>query len=824
MKNRRSNFTPLYVVVLFLLLVIAFLPTIASTSWGSQKLLNWYGKSKGFEISARSLSLNWFGPQTVTGLVVKDPPKGLQLNSEELRCNRSLFALLFSKCNDVDITQAAILLQMPQIEPVRFDNIHLKMRWPQELVANGETASGRFDIKIEKYPYDLEAQAHFNQFPVYAIDRLLSMYLPKSEGLLLTLIGPTADLDLNLDTEGEKQQLVLTAKSENFSANLRTTYKNNHLTLEEPASFRFQITPKLLDLLGIQTLITAPIPAALELSDFQIPFERAAGALTLYALPLEDQNLANFIGNRLQANFSYQAPTLTLAANTPTLALKESTFKVGNQLVLQKPTSLQISSAFQNQFVQLPENFAVSIEELKFPHIAAKASAKFSQLLIGKIPVNNAQVSMDMKEGETVNLHLKSDTMTASIKALLGKSVVMDANCPKLEIEKVGILHDLSLRANYAIKEETLDAKFSARSVSSNTPGKVNIEIEKTGSQLSGEIEMEKFSSSFLDMLVPGYRLRAWLGPTVSATGKFDFNNNSGPLNLRLHSSNARFSLSGSLESGVLKLKEPFYAQLQLTPELAPLLLEEVNPLSVPTFSSENPLTIEIAEANTTIPLIPFNPSQLNVSKARLELGQIVCENVGNLHFTLGLLQQQVSGNQPLHLWFAPADLTISNGVVSLERTEILIDKRLEICTWGEVNIPADAVRMVIGLPGPTLKKVFGLKDLPANYVLQLPMRGRLNNVQIDTSKATGKITALLLWQKASTAGAIGGGLPGAIVGELFGKVVPLPDGDKKAPSAKRPFPWEQEKLRSEKPKTEKGIKFKKEDDDPLSLLKFLGG
>lgn len=791
---KRKRCFPLFLIPLFILVIfIAFLPMIASTSWGKTKLFNYYGKKRGIEVSARSLSLNWWGPQTFEELAVRDPTKGVQFLSEKLSCPRSLFFLIFSSCKDIDAQGATLLIEMPNGEPVRFSNIELKMRWPKELVLRGETAGEPFDLKIANFPSNLEAEAHFSGFPIYAIDQLLSRYMKGSEGLFLSLIGPTVNLNASVDTEGDNQEMMVTAQSHNFSATVRGLYDGKQLKLKEPAKIQFQLTPQLLQLVGAPLAIQGPIPATIELTEFQIPLEKARGSAIISSLPLENQELRALVGDSLRVNFSYSHSLLTLSAQTPTLALGESFFKHNGGWVLQKPTELHFLSpdAIKNPWVHFSEPFALSIQDLKFPSLSAKATLEPPQFLIGKFPVKQAHIGIDLQDAKLLSVNLKSSTLNAKLKAELEKSLALDASCTKLDVDSVGTLHNLSLQAGYDYPTQTLEAEFSARSLASDVSGRVDLEIEKTPKNLSGKLEMEKFSSAFLDLFYPNLRLRAWLGPTVSANGSFDFNEGSGPLDLRLHSTNARLTATGSMQGGILRLEDPLYAELQLTEELAPLLLEEVNPLSVPTITSTNPLTLEIAPEHTTIPLLPFNPALLNISKARLNLGQISCANVGNIHYTLQLLQQKFLNEKDLHLWFAPADLSISNGIASLERTEILIDKRIEICSWGDVNIPGDSVQMVIGIPAETIKKVFGIKDLPSKYVLQLPMYGPLNNIKIDSSKATSKIGALMLWKKAATAGAGAiGGLPGMIAGELFGKVT-LPDRDKKAPPAKRPFPWE---------------------------------
>src|SRR5258706_13431620 len=101
---------------------------------------------------------------------------------------------------------------------------------------------------------------------------------------------------------------------------------------------------------------------------------------------------------------------------------------------------------------------------------------------------------------------------------------------------------------------------------------------------------------------------------------------------------------------------------------------------------------------------------------------------------------------------------------------------------------------MILGLTAQCLKKAFGINNLPPNYILQIPLKGPMDNVKLDTKKATSKITALMLWQKSAlAAGSIGKGSTGVLLQDLIGKLATLPDKDKQAPSPKHPFPWEKE-------------------------------
>ena len=223
--------------------------------------------------------------------------------------------------------------------------------------------------------------------------------------------------------------------------------------------------------------------------------------------------------------------------------------------------------------------------------------------------------------------------------------------------------------------------------------------------------------------------------------------------------------------------------------------MDDVNPLSISEISSKDPLKLEMGATDFSCPLFPFDASRLNIPKFHLELGNLSCRNEGNINIALGLLKSsQLKKGKDLHLWFAPIDCHIKQGVINCERTEILVGDTYEIAVWGTIDLVKDKVNMVLGLTASCLQKAFGIKNLPDNYVLQIPMRGKTNNVRINTKKATTKVALLLAWQQKDIAGAIGGGPLGAAVGELLNKSGVIPDLNSKAPAAKHPFPWDKSK------------------------------
>lgn len=310
---------------------------------------------------------------------------------------------------------------------------------------------------------------------------------------------------------------------------------------------------------------------------------------------------------------------------------------------------------------------------------------------------------------------------------------------------------------------------------------------------------LDQFPTAAFDLFASPFKkdlvfLSSLFGPTLNLTLDTRLDQWSGPLKIDLRSANLRSSLRGSLQQGMLTLSDPFHLQFDLNSSSSKLLFQKINPLSLSSARSEGPITLEIAPHGFSYPLQSFDPSKIQIGTGRLELGKVHCKNEGNIQETLGLLKlSKYHAGDELKLWFAPLDFHIQNGLLNCQRTELLIADSLQVCLWGDVNFPKNSIDAILGLTANALQKAFGIKNLPSDYVLQIPIQGDLADPKIDKGRATARIGALLIWQQKGSAAGMAKGPAGALLGELMNKIGPLPGGDQKAPPAKTPFPWQSE-------------------------------
>ncbi len=244
------------------------------------------------------------------------------------------------------------------------------------------------------------------------------------------------------------------------------------------------------------------------------------------------------------------------------------------------------------------------------------------------------------------------------------------------------------------------------------------------------QIKAQQLPSRALDILARAkgrtdFPFTSAFGSMINAAASLDLKNFAGPVTLNLNTPTTRADLSGHLVNGALLLNDELYAQINITPELSRLFLKEVNPLNLSYLYSQAPVTLQIPSEGFYLPLYPYNAGKIAIPDATIELGKIVCRNEGNVNITLGLLKtRQFDKNNDLTLWFAPIDLSIKQGVTTIDRTEILLADTFDICIWGQVDLAKNYVDMVLGLTAQTLNKAFGIKNLPEKYVLTIPMKG----------------------------------------------------------------------------------------------------
>lgn len=281
---------------------------------------------------------------------------------------------------------------------------------------------------------------------------------------------------------------------------------------------------------------------------------------------------------------------------------------------------------------------------------------------------------------------------------------------------------------------------------------------------------------------------RQWLtliGSSIDLKGKLSYfgDEDKTAFDISLSGKQAQVKANGYIDKKGIYLKDPLEAEIQTNAEVSQLLLKEIYPLLSYAVASQDPLKLVIEPQEFLIPINPFDVKKLNIQSATLYPGKILLANTGNLKLLLNLLQvKQISNLQNIAVWFTPIRFSFSEGIATFERTDGLVENSIVISSWGKVNTLTDQMDMVLGLPASSLKQAFGLDHLPADYLLQIPLKGSINQPSVDWKKAAAQIAKLLTFDKTSS-------------NSFFSKILNLFTDEKhsKEPPAPQPsrYPWE---------------------------------
>jgi hypothetical protein len=305
---------------------------------------------------------------------------------------------------------------------------------------------------------------------------------------------------------------------------------------------------------------------------------------------------------------------------------------------------------------------------------------------------------------------------------------------------------------------------------------------------LNLEIKSERLPASFLCQ-VTGVeetiknKLEVLLGDTVDTFIRAQLHQMDGPLEVKLQGKNGRIHLNAKITEGILTLRDPFEAEIAVTPLLAETVLQDVIPVLGGVVSAENPVSIHIEPDGFRFPLKNFDLDQIRVAHGKIDLGKMSFSNKGELSMVFDLLRPDYQ--EELTVWFTPLYFKMQDGLISLARMDMLFMNRYPFAIWGKVNARKDKVDMRIGVTGIALSRALNLPNLDSQEMLQLPLKGKTGEASIDKAKAAARISALVAQQQ------------GTAPGILLGAVLDLAGGslleDKPPAPTTQPFPWEKE-------------------------------
>ena len=332
---------------------------------------------------------------------------------------------------------------------------------------------------------------------------------------------------------------------------------------------------------------------------------------------------------------------------------------------------------------------------------------------------------------------------------------------------------------------------FSIKGASEEKGNKGSFEIKGNIDRLSkkcnelvchGNINLDNIPTIAIDSILsfyfpkPDRIFQQILGSLMTLHCSASIDKESGRINGDFLSTRMKTYLDMTFSQGIITLNKDLITSIRLTPALSNYLLRDINPLFITGIEAENLIHLKVYSRQFSLPVLPLHISNMKL-KASLDMGKIRCKNGGILSLLTGLMKYHtLFGVNEMNVWFTPVNIDIENGIATTDRMDALVADTLQVCTWGEIDLQNDKIKMLLGLTGQALEQAFPVRNLPRNYVMQIPLRGTTKDPKIDMGKAAALIATLIATTDATDKRR-------GFLGKIVTKSV--------TPPAKLPFPWE---------------------------------
>lgn len=276
-----------------------------------------------------------------------------------------------------------------------------------------------------------------------------------------------------------------------------------------------------------------------------------------------------------------------------------------------------------------------------------------------------------------------------------------------------------------------------------NTTELSHMDMECTSSSQDVQIKARDVPTNLLDQwknFSSPILLQEIIGTVFHIDARGALNHTLGPISFDITSPTLSIKQSGELRSTHYVLDKPFAFSLQLSKEVLHSLF--YHPI-LQIDQMEEPIRVNIPPQEILLPLSLLS----EINNASIYIGKITCMNKDWLfHLASELLHIDDS---KIDIWFSEIPAHYSNGILHLSRSEILIQNKYQFAIWGNIDCVEKKVRLKLGIPESTLRKVFGIKSLPPNCMITGSIKGNFDDIQLDTSKLLKKISILLAKEKA---------------------------------------------------------------------------
>jgi hypothetical protein len=750
----------------------------------------------------------------------------------------SLFHIALHRAGDLQIDKASF-----DADPIHLKEISLAAEIsPHETLtfkASGLSSDGELkgafavDGKSAS-PKHLDLNAKLEQFPIAFFNEFLD------KPVATQALGESLNGSALVKIDPKRIEAMIDLKSSQMSLHLETTTEGDIVSLKEPAIGTLRLRP-----------VFFKEAADLEVLD-EVAIDLKLDSLKLSS---QNQNLASFsahfdvsplkLPDQTFDPISIDFSTKSLASRKFQIAIRsphvENVDIQSFELQLFEPDRAHLwNDTFQLDLRKNKETLFIKghFKDFLLPFIRQRSEVD----LIGKVSSKAQEVSLKA-ENQTFSLALSvlhkngvlrltkpgviqwtltpemylsleknlyegeslfALTAPVHLDVNIGEMIIPDGDAKQSQLQidmKARGLSFTEIETNHQTPSADLSFDLSKKKSSSPFEYRLGASVSPKGSllasgiidpldrEVSFDLKIIKFPTQLFDLLLHSIGKNrvppsAVFGSFLDADIVGDFKDKCGPLKAKIESPQASATLNGQLTNGILTLNEPLYAQVDVTPELGDKLIE------IDTLHSDVPITFQVNNEGFSLPVMPYNPQNLQLLHGRLDLGRIVCKNEGNLADTTALLRMKLN-DDTVDLWFSPFDFHIKDGLGLLDRTDFLIGEIYHLCTWGDFDLVNNRIDMIFGLTRGALQRAFGIRRLPRDYVLQIPVTGNFDDIDIDTAGATKNIAALIISQNKFAAGGIAAGPAGVILGGVLDRMAPSTAGGKQTPPPRRPYPWE---------------------------------
>lgn len=375
-------------------------------------------------------------------------------------------------------------------------------------------------------------------------------------------------------------------------------------------------------------------------------------------------------------------------------------------------------------FWPLPSSPPDKLTVLKPLHLSGSLS--YLDIPLKASEWHTASIALEVKAKQ---LHLQSQ---AHNQELFLKKMTLtlkkEARAEDLEFSIIGKAADTSMHGDFTISG-------TMRNLLTNN---LTLALQAKAAQLSIPLitALLPIDKTFIKQLT------TLVGKKVDIDATVYLHKMNGPIQASLVGDLGHFSINGRLQGGKLQLKEPLNLVTNVTEDLGRDVLQPLIPLFSGIMAAEKPLKITIEPHDFILPIDDIRIDTVDIGKMKIDLGVLHFSNHGELAKILRPFRGK--HDEPITLWFTPLYLSLKGGIVTVQRTDVLISNRYPAALWGTINTLTESINMYVALSSEALNRALNLSLPPQQKMTILPLKGRNGRLSIDTSGLKVQIASIL--------------------------------------------------------------------------------